>query len=204
MSSSERPGIEVEAGKAEFPSTETEVLRKAHRNSFHRKAAHFPPICRFAAPAAARGTKVPFPSASRGNSHATLCVQHRLYNGKMQQRHCRGCCRNQVSGHQVVWIAEAHGNGSRALLYKQVGSLEVAFHKTRRIHSLGISTDWLVAMQMLNLVNGAAVRTAARLLRSNPEACALKKSFYKDALLLVQNTPSGGDNGSTRPSGRPG
>jgi len=58
---------------------------------------------------------------------------------------------NQVSGHQVVWIAEAHGDGSRALLYmlkyvlkppsrdaKRVGQLEVAFHKTRRIHSLGI------------------------------------------------------------------
>ena len=58
---------------------------------------------------------------------------------------------NEVSGHQVVWITEAHGGGSRALLYmlkyvskpptcdaKQVGLLEVAFHKTRRVHSLGV------------------------------------------------------------------
>ncbi|PWT79041.1 MAG: hypothetical protein C5B58_14380 [Acidobacteria bacterium] len=58
---------------------------------------------------------------------------------------------NEVSGHQVVWINEASGNGSSALLYllkyvskaptrdaNRVGQLEVAFHKTRRIHSLGV------------------------------------------------------------------
>jgi hypothetical protein len=58
---------------------------------------------------------------------------------------------NKISGHQVVWISEAHGDGSRALLYmlkyvskpptfdaKQVGLLEVAFHKVRRVHTLGV------------------------------------------------------------------
>jgi hypothetical protein len=58
---------------------------------------------------------------------------------------------NQVSGHQVVWIKEARGNGSLALSYmlkyvskppsfnaRQVGLLEVAFHRTRRIDSLGV------------------------------------------------------------------
>ena len=58
---------------------------------------------------------------------------------------------SEVSGHQVVWIKEASGNGSGALLYllkyvskpptrdaRRIGQLEVAFHKTRRIHSLGV------------------------------------------------------------------
>jgi hypothetical protein len=57
----------------------------------------------------------------------------------------------KTSGHQVVWIAEAHGDGSKALLYmlkyvskpptsdaNRVGLLEVAFHKVRRVHSLGV------------------------------------------------------------------
>jgi len=58
---------------------------------------------------------------------------------------------NQVSGHQVVWIKEAKGRGAGALLYllkyvskpptndpRAVGLLEVAFHKTRRIHAVGL------------------------------------------------------------------
>jgi hypothetical protein len=58
---------------------------------------------------------------------------------------------NEVSGHQVVWIKEASGNGAGALLYllkyvskppttdpRAVGLLEVAFHKTRRIHATGL------------------------------------------------------------------
>jgi len=57
----------------------------------------------------------------------------------------------QVSGNQVVWIKRAPENGTRALLYllkyvskpptkdaKRVGELEVAFHKTRRVHSVGV------------------------------------------------------------------
>lgn len=58
---------------------------------------------------------------------------------------------NEVSGHQVVWIKEAPRSGRSALLYMlkyvskpptrdaaRVGQLEVAFHKTRRIHSVGV------------------------------------------------------------------
>lgn len=57
----------------------------------------------------------------------------------------------KVSGHQVVWIKEASGNGAGALLYllkyvskpptndpHALGLLEVAFHKTRRIHATGL------------------------------------------------------------------
>jgi hypothetical protein len=57
----------------------------------------------------------------------------------------------KVSGHQVVWIKEASGKGSGALLYllkyvskpptnnpHALGLLEVAFHKTRRIHTTGV------------------------------------------------------------------
>jgi hypothetical protein len=58
---------------------------------------------------------------------------------------------NQVSGHRVVWIQKTVGNGAKALLYllkyvskpptndpRAVGLLEVAFHKTRRIHATGL------------------------------------------------------------------
>jgi hypothetical protein len=58
---------------------------------------------------------------------------------------------NEISGHEVVWITEAKGKGKLTLLYmlkyvskpptddpRQIGLLEVAFHKTRRVHTLGI------------------------------------------------------------------
>ncbi len=62
---------------------------------------------------------------------------------------------NKISGHQVVWIKEARGNGVSALLYllkyvskppsddpRVLGLLEAAFHKTRRIHSLALFYDF--------------------------------------------------------------
>jgi ribosomal protein S27AE len=58
---------------------------------------------------------------------------------------------NEISGHQVVYIAESRKHGGKALLYMlkyvskppasdpiQIGLLEVAFHGTRRVHALGI------------------------------------------------------------------
>lgn len=58
---------------------------------------------------------------------------------------------HELSGHQVVWIRKAAGNGAAALLYllkyvskppsddpRELGLLEVAFHKTRRIHTTGL------------------------------------------------------------------
>jgi hypothetical protein len=58
---------------------------------------------------------------------------------------------NEISGHQVVYIAESCKHGGKALLYMlkyvskppasdpiQIGLLEVAFHGTRRVHALGI------------------------------------------------------------------
>ena len=57
----------------------------------------------------------------------------------------------QVSGHQVVWINEERVPGRKALLYllkyvskppsdkpEGIGQLEVAFHRTRRVHSYGL------------------------------------------------------------------
>lgn len=58
---------------------------------------------------------------------------------------------HQVSGHQVVWISQEEGSGAAALGYQlkyvskppsdiaeNVGHLEVAFHRTRRVHCYGI------------------------------------------------------------------
>ncbi|HEY4776021.1 MAG TPA: protein rep [Candidatus Acidoferrales bacterium] len=57
----------------------------------------------------------------------------------------------QVSGHEVVWISEERVSGRKALLYmlkyvskppsdrpQIIGQLEVAFHKTRRVHCYGL------------------------------------------------------------------
>jgi hypothetical protein len=57
---------------------------------------------------------------------------------------------NEISGHEVVYITEAHRSGGQALLYmlkyvskppardpNLIGLLEVAFHGTRRVHALG-------------------------------------------------------------------
>jgi hypothetical protein len=58
---------------------------------------------------------------------------------------------NQISGHQVVYITEARRSGAKALIHllkyvskppsndpEQIGLLEVAFHGTRRVHTLGL------------------------------------------------------------------
>ena len=58
---------------------------------------------------------------------------------------------NKVSGNSVVWINQTHVPGSLALLYllkyvskppsedpHSIAALEVAFHGTRRVHSLGL------------------------------------------------------------------
>jgi hypothetical protein len=57
----------------------------------------------------------------------------------------------EISGNEVIWINEAHVFGPKALLHllkyvskppgtdpEVVGMLEVAFHKTRRVHALGL------------------------------------------------------------------
>lgn len=57
---------------------------------------------------------------------------------------------NKISGHEVVYIAQSHQSGGKALIYmlkyvsklpasepEQIGRLEVAFHGTRRVHALG-------------------------------------------------------------------
>ena len=56
-----------------------------------------------------------------------------------------------VSGHEVVWISEERASGKRALLYmlkyvskppsdkpEMIAQLEIAFHKTRRVHCYGL------------------------------------------------------------------
>jgi hypothetical protein len=58
---------------------------------------------------------------------------------------------NQVSGHEIVYISEARRSGGKALIHmlkyvskppandpNQIGLLEVAFHRTRRVHALGL------------------------------------------------------------------
>jgi hypothetical protein len=58
---------------------------------------------------------------------------------------------NEISGHTVVYITEAHKSGAKALIHllkyvskppasdpNQIGLLEVAFHGIRRIHALGL------------------------------------------------------------------
>ena len=57
----------------------------------------------------------------------------------------------EISGHQVVWISEEEGSGEGALGYllkyvskppsdipEHIGQLEVAFHRTRRVHCYGL------------------------------------------------------------------
>jgi hypothetical protein len=56
----------------------------------------------------------------------------------------------RISGHKIVWIKKAKGDGQQALLYAlkyvskaptddpaMIGLLEVAFHKARRVHAVG-------------------------------------------------------------------
>jgi len=61
----------------------------------------------------------------------------------------------KISGHSVVYIKKAHANGPKALLHllkyvsklpaddpSIIGQLEVAFHKCRRVHTLGVFYDF--------------------------------------------------------------
>lgn len=60
-----------------------------------------------------------------------------------------------ISGHSVVYIKKAHVNGPKALVHllkyvsklpadvpEIIGQLEVAFHKCRRVHALGVFYDF--------------------------------------------------------------
>jgi len=68
----------------------------------------------------------------------------------IEQKHLAEVWRS-VSGHKVVWISEERISGRKALLYmlkyvskppsdkpEMIGQLEVAFHKTRRVHCYGL------------------------------------------------------------------
>jgi len=61
----------------------------------------------------------------------------------------------EISGHAVVYIKKAHVNGPKALIHllkyvsklpaddpEIIGQLEVAFHKCRRVHALGVFYDF--------------------------------------------------------------
>ncbi len=78
------------------------------------------------------------------NLHAHIL----LYGPYVEQNHLAEVW-NQISGHTVVYIAQARRSGGKALIHllkyvskppardpKHIGLLEVAFHGTRRVHAL--------------------------------------------------------------------
>lgn|SRR4030095_4298445 len=86
---SESTGIDVDVGIDQFPSTETEVLREAHRNVLDRGLAYSSALSLFTRSATGCSAKICFCFATRGGSVPALCLQHRLHDGKLHQRHRR-------------------------------------------------------------------------------------------------------------------
>ncbi len=75
---------------------------------------------------------------------------HILFYGPYIEQARLAAVWHEVSGHQVAWINKARVAGSRALLHLLkyvskppaddpaiIGKLEVAFHRTKRVHALG-------------------------------------------------------------------